>query len=53
MCHTEDYFLGSVVPSPLNQLIQGGNQTLTPFQSEALGTRILCVQMLFYPFRRS
>ena len=43
MRHTENYFLGPVVPSPLNQLIQGGNQTLTSFQSEALGARIFCV----------
>src|SRR5690606_26547908 len=48
--HADDHFLCTVAAGTLNQFINQRNETLAPFQTKALGTWVLRIQMLLQTF---
>ena len=51
MGHAQNDFLGAVFAGPIDEAIQCGDQRFAAFETEALGTRILGIKVLFEPLR--
>src|SRR5690606_9143634 len=48
--HADDDFLGAVGATALDDLVHQRNQAFAPFQTEALGVRVLGTQVFFRAF---